>query len=89
MGNGEFVVGALFRAIGKSSAITTDPWSSSNRTITHADHTLIDPGEIVMLVEYVDMDEKAGIWIWLLREKVVWQVLSREKYDLCWEPVEK
>lgn len=86
VGKKAYIVGTLYRAIGKSSAITTDPWGSLNRTITYADHRRIEPGEVVLLVEHLDMDD-AGAWIWLHHDRVIWQVMSNEKFKECWKEV--
>ena len=83
--NKEFTVGSLFRAVGKSSAITTDPWGSTDRTITHADHVVIRTGDYVLLVERATMGDKADMWIWIHQEKVVWQVMRKTKFEKCWK----
>lgn len=62
--------------------MTTNPWARTDRTITYADHKLINQGEVLLLIEYVDMDE-AGIYIWLHEDRVVWQVLKKEVFDKC------
>lgn len=81
---GSYKPGELFQAIGKSSAMKTDLWTKTDRTITYADHASILSGEIVLLVEYHDMGD-AGIYIWLWGDRVVWQVLKDDAFAQCWK----
>jgi len=84
-------VGRLYRAINNSGALTTDPWSNTRRTITCADHRRLLPGKLLLLVEYMDMNE-GGVWIWLDHDRVIWQVMTHESFNQCWaltkEPTE-
>lgn len=87
MGKQDYRIGDLYCSIGKSSAITTNPYGSIQRTITGADHRRIVLGEILFLVDYIDMDD-AGIWVWLHHDRLIWQVMRKELFDLCWEKVD-
>lgn len=64
----------------------TDPWGLTERTITKYDHACISPGDIVLLVEYHDIDG-AGIYIWLFGPRVVWQVLEDGVFKKCWKKI--
>lgn len=78
--------GMLFKAIGRSLAMKTDPWGRYERTITHVDHALIEPETIVLLIELLDIGG-AGVYIWLLGAKVVWQILSKKDFNKCWKMI--
>jgi hypothetical protein len=79
--------GGLYRALDKSSVITTDPWSLTHRTITTFDHKRIEPPTIALLIEHHDMND-AGIWVWLLEEQVVWQIMKYELFVKHWEAID-
>ena len=87
MANKTIKPGDLFISIKNSHALTTNPWECSNKTIGYADHLKIDLEKIAILIEYSDI-QRAGIYIWLLGEKVVWQVLNDEDFEDRWKHLE-
>ena len=82
----KFHPGTLYRAVSKSAAMKTNPWGTTDRTITRYDHACIATGDIVLLVEYHDVGG-AGIYIWLLGPRVVWQVLEDGIFKKCWKQI--
>lgn len=62
----------------------TNPWISTDRTITQADHVSIPVNEILLLVEYQETED-VEFFIWLWDGKVVWQILKKKLFFIYWE----
>lgn len=86
------ITGGLYRAKKKSSALTTNPWELTNRTISFLDHKRIEKNDIALLIEHAETDpaativlENVGIFVFIFNDKIVWQIMGYENFDKCWE----
>jgi hypothetical protein len=87
--------GRLYKAKKRSSALTTNPWELSDRTITFLDHKTIEKNDIALLIEFskteniVDnMSDDVGIFVFIFEDKIIWQVMNCENFDKCWEMIQ-
>lgn len=82
------ISGQLFRAQRSSGALTTNPFGiPKTETITTKDHTTIDQGVFAILLQ-ITLQTKSGIWIWLIGENIVWQIMSLEIFEKCWKEID-
>lgn len=71
-------------ADGEMSAVTTNLHSyPTTKAITTKDHIKISPGDILVMLEYTDLGN-GGIWIWLFRDRVVWQTMRNTSFENNW-----
>jgi hypothetical protein len=83
----QFVTGSLFKARKRSTTINTDPWQLSGKTIGPQDHKILEKEQIVFLIHYDNMDDH-GIFVFLIGEKIVWQIMKIKEFHECWELIQ-
>ena len=82
------IPGQLFCAQRSSRALTTNPFGiPKTETTTEKVHTMIDQGVFTILLQ-ASVQAKSGIWIWLIGENVVWQIMSLEIFQKYWKEID-
>ena len=60
---------------------------TQTETTTEKVHTMIDQGVFTILLQ-ASVQAKSGIWIWLIGENVVWQIMSLEIFQKYWKEID-